>query len=138
MNKTHKNGHFPTQIGLTAEVVLKYLPESIMTKKGHTRKKRKNVCSTKVNACITTKTEDFTPKTRIYFTQNSRYHGIHNRWTGSIWKYILRFTWRIHPSIKKQYHIQFPTILLCIQWNHSGGNKVNRIYVNHQSVYITY
>ena len=33
MNKTHKNGHFPTQIGLTAEVVLKYLPESIMTKK---------------------------------------------------------------------------------------------------------
>jgi hypothetical protein len=45
--KAIKNGHYKTWPGLTVEAVNKYFPESIETQKGHLKKQRQNVRSTK-------------------------------------------------------------------------------------------
>ena len=43
-----KNGHYASWPNLTAELVEKYFPESVATQKGHLKKQRQNVRSTKV------------------------------------------------------------------------------------------
>jgi hypothetical protein len=45
--KAIKNGHYKTWPGLTVDAVSKYFPESIETPKGHLKKQRQNVRSTK-------------------------------------------------------------------------------------------
>ena len=45
--KAIKNGHYITWPGVTAEVVSKHFPESMETQKGHMKKQRQNVRSTK-------------------------------------------------------------------------------------------
>lgn len=43
-----KNGHYDTWPNITAELVEKYFPESAATQKGHMKKQRQNVRSTKI------------------------------------------------------------------------------------------
>ncbi len=56
--KAIKNGNYETWPGLTAEVVSKHFPESIETQKGHMKKQRQNVRSTKQRVIIPTENKE--------------------------------------------------------------------------------
>ena len=53
-----KNGNYKTWPGLTAEAVSKHFPESIETQKGHMKKQRQNVRSTKKKVITEEVTEE--------------------------------------------------------------------------------
>ena len=56
--KAIQNGNYTTWPGITAEVVNKHFPESIETQKGHMKKQRQNVRSTKQKISTAGTTED--------------------------------------------------------------------------------
>jgi hypothetical protein len=58
--KAIKNGHYKTWPGLTVEAVNKHFPDSIETHKGHLKKQRQNVKSTKQILEETTKKNKLT------------------------------------------------------------------------------
>ena len=67
--KAINNGHYQSWPGLTPENVSKHFPESIETQKGHMKKQRQNVRSTKVKMPTETVTEE-TELTRTLAKQN--------------------------------------------------------------------
>ena len=56
--KAIKNGNYKTWPGITAEAVNKHFPESVETQKGHTKKQRQNVRSTKQRILVDKTPED--------------------------------------------------------------------------------
>ena len=69
-----KNGHYDTWPNLTAELADKYFPESAATQKGHMKKQRQNVRSTKIRV----RTEQSDPKQEQQCPQREVYIKIYN------------------------------------------------------------
>jgi len=67
--KAIKNGNYQTWPGITVDAVNKHFPESIETQKGHMKKQRQNVRSTKQKA-IASPTSEKEELTRTVSTQN--------------------------------------------------------------------